>query len=106
MQINKNIYNRYFDQMPVFLRLFGILSLSFVLTFSSAFAAQTVEEEEVKTEERHLIKTTCFQFVHPVKEEQSFLPKPTYQSYNIVQASATIDAPKIYLLHCQWVFYE
>tara|TARA_B100000508_G_C11397990_1_gene246807 strand:- start:68 stop:346 length:279 start_codon:yes stop_codon:yes gene_type:complete len=92
--------------MPTFLRLFGILSLSFVLTFSSAFAAQTVEEEEVKTEERHLIKTTCFQFVNPDKEEQSFFPKPVYQSHDIVQVSTTIDTPKIYLLHCQWVFYE
>ncbi|WP_421872602.1 hypothetical protein [Marinoscillum sp.] len=83
-----------------------IFSLSFVLTFSSAFAAQSVQEEEVKTEERCLVRCSSHEIFLPTrKEELQLLVISKEKPFTTPLTSVEPEVSRLYALYCQWVFY-
>ena len=93
------------NQFSSSMRILWIFSLSFVLTFSSAIATQSIQEEEVKTEERCLVKSSSFQLTFPEKEEPGRLSHQVKKHFISPLASATSnDATKKFVLHLSMDF--
>ncbi len=87
-------------------KLAGLFSLAFMLAFSPVFAQQSIQEEEVKTEERCLIGTSAFQATYPFRSLQANNFSPVSDHFDKTILPISRDVLKRYVLHCQWIFYE